>query len=260
MIALKKLPTHHGEIHVLQGGAGEDVVFLHGASGLDADNPFLLKLAEKYRVTAPLLPGFGASDECPSIRDMQDVTLHTLDVLEALGLKRPILAGHSMGGMIAAEMAAVAPNEVDRLVLIASAGLWIEQYPSPDLFSLLPREFPPLLFHDAAFGQKMMTADIDISDPAFLIPFLVNNSRTMGMAGKFLFPIPERGLKDRIHRIKARTVLVWGDSDRIYPAPYAHAFKDAIPGAELVIVAEAGHMVPVEKPDQVIAAIGRLAS
>ncbi len=260
MIALKKLPTHHGEIHVLQGGAGEDVVFLHGASGLDADNPFLLKLAEKYRVTAPLLPGFGASDECASIRDMQDVTLHTLDVLEALGLKRPILAGHSMGGMIAAEMAAVAPNEVDRLVLIASAGLWIEEYPSPDLFSLLPREFPPLLFHDAAFGQKMMTADIDISDPAFLIPFLVNNSRTMGMAGKFLFPIPERGLKDRIHRIKARTVLVWGDSDRIYPAPYAHAFKDAIPGAELVIVAEAGHMVPVEKPDPVIAAIGRLAS
>ena len=80
----------------------------------------------------------------------------------------------------------------------------------------------------------------------------------MGMAGKFLFPIPERGLKDRIHRIKARTVLVWGDSDRIYPAPYAHAFKDAIPGAELVIVAEAGHMVPIEKPDPVIAAIGRL--
>jgi pimeloyl-ACP methyl ester carboxylesterase len=259
MINLQKLPTHHGEIHVLQGGAGPDVVFLHGASGLDADNPFLLKLAQKYRVTAPLLPGFGQSDECPTIRDMQDVTLHTLDVLEALGLKNPILAGHSMGGMIAAEMAAVAPNEVEKLVLIASAGLWIEEYPVPDIFSLLPKEFPPLLFHDAAFGQKMMTADVDISDPAFLIPFLVNNSRQMGMAGKFLFPIPERGLKDRIHRIKARTVLVWGDSDRIYPAPYAHAFKEAIPGAELVIVAEAGHMVPVEKPDPVIAAIGRLA-
>jgi pimeloyl-ACP methyl ester carboxylesterase len=54
-------------------------------------------------------------------------------------------------------------------------------------------------------------------------------------------------------------VLVWGDSDRIFPAPYAHAFKDAIPGSELVIVAEAGHMVPVEKPEPVIAAIGRLA-
>jgi pimeloyl-ACP methyl ester carboxylesterase len=259
MIDLIKLPTHHGEIHVLQGGSGQDVVFLHGATGLEADNPFLLKLVEKYRVTAPLLPGFGTSDECTSIRDMQDVTLHTLDVLEALGLKKPILAGHSMGGMIAAEMAAVAPNEVDKLVLIAAAGLWIEEHPSPDIFSLLPKEFPPLLFHDADFGQRMMTADIDISDPAFLIPFLVNNSRQMGMAGKFLFPIPERGLKERIHRIKARTVLVWGDSDRIFPAPYAHAFKDAIPGSELVIVAEAGHMVPVEKPEPVIAAIGRLA-
>jgi pimeloyl-ACP methyl ester carboxylesterase len=259
MIDLIKLPTHHGEIHVLQGGSGQDVVFLHGATGLEADNPFLLKLAEKYRVTAPLLPGFGKSDECTSIRDMQDVTLHTLDVLEAFGLKKPILAGHSMGGMIAAEMAAVAPNEVDKLVLIAAAGLWIEEHPSPDIFSLLPKEFPPLLFHDADFGQRMMTADIDISDPAFLIPFLVNNSRQMGMAGKFLFPIPERGLKERIHRIKARTVLVWGDSDRIFPAPYAHAFKDAIPGSELVIVAEAGHMVTVEKPEPVIAAMGRLS-
>ena len=210
MIDLIKLPTHHGEIHVLQGGSGPEVVFLHGATGLEADNPFLLKLAEKYHVTAPLLPGFGKSDECASIRDMQDVTLHTLDVLEALGLKKPILAGHSMGGMIAAEMAAVAPNEVDKLVLISAAGLWIEAHPSPDIFSLLPKEFLPLLFHDADFGQRMMTADIDISDPAFLIPFLVNNSRQMGMAGKFLFPIPERGLKERIHRIKARTVLVWG--------------------------------------------------
>lgn len=260
MIDLKKLPTHHGEIHVLQGGAGPDVVFLHGSTGLDADNPFLLKLTEKFRVTAPLLPGFGTSDECPTIRDMLDVTLHTLDVLEKLGLNKPILVGHSMGGMIAAEMAAVAPNEVDRLVLIAAAGLWIEEHPAPDIFALLPREFPPLLFHDAAFGQKVMTADVNINDPAFLIPFLVNNSRQMGMAGKFLFPIPERGLKERIHRIKARTVLVWGDSDRIYPAPYAHAFRDAIPGSELAIVPEAGHMVPIEKPDAVIAAIARLVA
>ena len=97
-----------------------------------------------------------------------------------------------------------------------------------------------------------------MNDPAFLIPFLVTNARQLGMAGKFLFPIPERGLKDRMYRIKARTVLVWGDSDRLFPAPYAHAWKEGIANAELVIVPDAGHMVPLEKPEPTLAAIARL--
>ena len=80
---------------------------------------FSNKLAEKYHVYAPLLPGYGDSEECGELRDMLDFTLHTWDVVEALGLKDPILVGHSMGGMIAAEMAAVAPHDVSRLALIA---------------------------------------------------------------------------------------------------------------------------------------------
>ena len=66
---------------------------------------------------------------------MLDFTLHTWDVVEALGLKDPILVGHSMGGMIAAEMAAIAPNDVSRLALIAPAGLWDDDHPIADMFS-----------------------------------------------------------------------------------------------------------------------------
>jgi pimeloyl-ACP methyl ester carboxylesterase len=259
MITLRSVPTHHATVQVLQGGEGADLVFLHGAGGVTADNPFLLKLAARYRVHAPLLPGYGSSEEAPTIRDMLDVTLHNFDVLEALGLRRPILVGHSLGGMIAAEMAAVCPNEVDRLVLIASAGLWLDSHPVPDIFTLLPREFPAVLFHDAELGRAMLTANLALDDPKFLIPFLVNNARQLGMAGKFLFPIPDRGLKDRMYRIKAHTMLVWGDSDRIFPAPYAQAFKAGIAGAELVSVPDAGHMVTVEQPDAVLAAIARVA-
>jgi len=258
MIALKTVRTHYADVHYYEGGTGPDLVYLHGAGGLTADDRFLAKLTARYRVVAPLLPGYGESEEAPQIRDMLDVTLHNFDVVAALGLSKPILAGHSLGGMIAAEMAAVCPNDVDRLCLIAAAGLWLDAHPVPDIFSLLPKEFPPLLFHDVEAGTKMMTADIDIHDPKFLVPFLVNNARQLGMAGKFLFPIPERGLKDRIHRIKARTVLVWGDSDRMFPAPYAHAYREAIPGADLVIVPDAGHAVTMEQPDAVVAAIGRL--
>jgi pimeloyl-ACP methyl ester carboxylesterase len=76
-----------------------------------ANDPLIAALATKYRVVAPLLPGYGESGGEDGLRDMLDVTLHCLDVLEALKLRKPIVVGHSMGGMIAAEMAAIAHTE-----------------------------------------------------------------------------------------------------------------------------------------------------
>ncbi len=258
MIEVRRVPTKRAEVHVLEGGSGPDLVFLHGAGGLEPDDPFLLELTGRYTVHAPLLPGYGESPESAEIRDMLDVTLLTFEVLAAIGLGKPLLVGHSLGGMIAAEMAAVCPNEVDRMCLVAPAGLWLDAYPAPDIFAMLPRDLPAALFHDPELGRELLTSNADIKDPQFLIPFLVKNARQLGMAGKLLFPIPERGLKDRIHRIRARTVLVWGDSDHLFPAPYAQAWKAAIAGAELVSVPDAGHMVTVEQTPAVLAAIGRL--
>jgi pimeloyl-ACP methyl ester carboxylesterase len=255
---LKTVETPHVPVRYLEGGAGPDLVFLHGAGGVTAEDPFLGALARSHHVYAPLIPGYGDSQEAPEIRDMLDFTLHTWDVVEALGLKDPILVGHSMGGMIAAEMAAVQPNDVSRLALIAPAGLWDDEHPIPDLFSTLPYEMPALLFHDEAAGAAIMTAGRNVEDPNFLQTYLVANARQLGMAGRILFPIPERGLSTRLYRIKARTVLVWGDSDKLVPPVYAHAFKKAIKGAELVSIPEAGHMVTVEKTDAVAEAVGRL--
>ncbi|MES2342891.1 MAG: alpha/beta fold hydrolase [Pseudomonadota bacterium] len=255
---LKTVKTQHVPVRYLEGGSGPDLVFLHGAGGVTAEDPFLKALAEKHHVYAPLIPGYGDSEECPEIRDMLDFTLHTWDVAEALGLKDPILVGHSMGGMIAAEMAAIAPNDVTRLGLICPAGMWNDDHPVADMFSLMPYEMPQYLFHDAAAGAAILTAGRNVEDPNFLQTYLVTNARQLGMAGRILFPIPERGLSQRMYRIKARTVVVWGDSDRMVPPFYAHGFKKGIKGAELVSIPEAGHMVILEKTAQVVEAIGRL--
>ncbi|HEX4198595.1 MAG TPA: alpha/beta hydrolase [Caulobacteraceae bacterium] len=256
---LKTIQTEHVPVQVLEGGSGQPLVFLHGAGGMTAQDPFLAKLAESFHVQAPFLPGYGESQEAPELRDMLDITLHTLDVIEALGLKDPILVGHSMGGMIAAEVAALAPNEISRLGLISSVGLWLEDHPIVDIFATLPFEMPALMFHDAEAGAAMMTAGRDVSDPNYLQTYLVQNARQLGMAGRILFPIPDRGLSQRMYRIKARTILVWGDSDRAVPPVYAQEFKRRIKGAQLVSIPEAGHMVTLEKTDQVADAIKRLA-
>jgi pimeloyl-ACP methyl ester carboxylesterase len=257
-IELKTIAAPRVPVRYFEGGKGEPLVFLHGAGGIQANDPFLAKLASKYHVYAPLLPGYGDSEECGEIRDMLDFTLHTWDVVEALGLKHPILIGHSMGGMIAAEMAAIAPNDVTRLGLIAPGGLWLDAHPIPDLFATMPYNFPALLFHNAETGAAMMTEGLALDDPEWLKGFLISNARQLGMAGKILFPVPERGLSERLYRIKAKTLLIWGDSDKLIAPVYAQAWKKGIRAAELVAIAEAGHMVTIEKPDQVFAALSRL--
>ena len=255
----KTIETRHAPIRYLEGGSGEPLVFLHGAGGMTPEDPLLAELATRWHVYAPFLPGYGETEECGSMRDMLDFALHTWDVVEALGLKNPILVGHSMGGMIAAEMAALAPNDVSRLVLISPAGLWLEDHPIVDMFTLLPFELPNYLFHDPAAGAAAMTAGLKMDDPAFLQTYLIRNARQLGMAGKILFPIPERGLADRLYRVKAKTVIVWGESDKLIPPVYGPAFEEKIAGSKLVNVPEAGHMIVMEKPKAVAEAVAAVA-
>jgi pimeloyl-ACP methyl ester carboxylesterase len=256
--SLVEIAAGRRKIRVFEAGEGRPLVFLHGAGGLTEESPFLAALARRWHVYAPLLPGYGDSEGGDELRDMLAVTLHSFDVLDALGLDRPILVGHSMGGMIAAEMAAVAPREVECLGLIAPAGLWLDDYPVPDIFSKLPHELPALLFHDPEFGAQIMAAGGDLNDPKFLEAFLIRNTRQLAMASKLLFPIPERGLAERLYRIRAKTLLVWGEEDRLIPPAHGGAFRMGIAGAELVRLPGAGHMVIVEQPDAVAEALARL--
>lgn len=253
----KTIQTAHVPVRYFESGEGEPLVYLHGAGGLELEETFLNTLAQNFHVYAPLLPGYGDSEECAELRDMLDFTLHTWDVVDAIGIQDPILVGFSLGGMIAAEMAAVAPHNVSRLVLIAPAGLWLDDHPIPDVFAMLPFELPQYLFHDEEAGAKAIGANIELTDPAFLQMFLVRNARQLGAAGKILFPIPERGLAGRLYRIQAKTLLIWGESDKLIPPVYADAFQKAIPDAELVLVPEAGHMVGFEKTSAVADAIQR---
>jgi pimeloyl-ACP methyl ester carboxylesterase len=255
----KTIETRHAPVRYLEGGSGEPLVFLHGAGGMTPDDPILTELSGRFHVYAPYLPGYGETEECATLREMLDFALHGWDVVEALGLKNPILVGHSMGGMIAAEMAALAPNDVSRLALICPAGLWLDEHPIVDIFTLMPFEMPGYLFHDPKKGAAMMTAGLKMDDPGFLTDYLVRNARQMGMAGKLLFPVPERGLAERLYRVKAKTVIVWGESDKLIPPIYGPAFAAKIAGATLVSVPEAGHMVIAEKPAEVVKAVEAVA-
>jgi len=242
---------------VLEGGSGMPVVFLHGAGGLLADNPFLDRLAARYHVFAPELPGYGESTGEELLEDMLDFTLHGWDVVAALGLARPHLVGHSMGGMIAAEMAAVAPHDLDRLVLVAAAGLWIEEHPIPDIFALLPGQLVELLFRDPDKGQALLTGGVDFSDMEAFKAFYLGQQRRLAMAGKILFPIPNRRVSKRLYRVTAKTLVLWGEADRLIVPAYAERWARLIPGATVQTIPDAGHMLPYEQPETFVDALTR---
>jgi pimeloyl-ACP methyl ester carboxylesterase len=240
---------------VLEGGGGAPLVFFHSAGGLLAENPFLEQLAQRHHVFAPEWPGYGESTGEDLLEDMLDFTLHGWDLVEALGLEQPSLVGHSMGGMIAAEMACVAPHDVPKLVLVSPAGLWMDEHPIPDIFALLPYQIAEALFHDPQQGQALLTGGADLSDMEALKTFYIESQRRLSMAGKILFPIPNRRLAKRLYRLTAETLVLWGASDRLIVPAYAARWKALIPGARVEMIDGAGHMLPYEQPDRFVRAV-----
>ncbi len=244
-------------IRVLQSGPadGPPLVFLHGVMGLLDDRRFLDLLAQGYRVFAPELPGYGSSAGEELLEDMLDFTLHGWDVLDALKVERPVLIGHSLGGMIAAEMACLAPTALNKLVLINPFGVWLDERPIPDLFSLLPFEFGDYLFHNQEQAAALLAGATDVADPGSLRQFFIDNARRLGTAGKILFPIPNRRLSKRLYRLSTSTLVVWAADDRLMPPAYAARWQSLLRCSKGVQVADAGHMLPYEQPSALAEAV-----
>jgi pimeloyl-ACP methyl ester carboxylesterase len=238
---------------VFRGGEGPPVVFMHGGGGIAPEDPLLAGLARSSTVLAPVAPGFADLADLAEIRDVHELAMHYDDLFEALGLDGVPVIGHSFGGMLAAELASHYPRRVSRLVLIAPVGLWNDDYPVADVFAALPNELPELLFGDLAHpAAQAMLAGVDGEpDVEGLVPIV----RGMTTLAKFMWPIPDRGLSRRLRRIAAPTLLVWGEEDRLVPVEYAEDFAAGLPGAERLVVGGAGHMVTIERPDEVLARI-----
>jgi len=241
-------------VEVLEAGDGAPVLFLHGAGGIPVWEGVLPLLAREYHVYAPLLPGFGQSAGLEYLEDHLDLFLHGFDVMEALGLDRPYVVGESLGGWVAAEMAALRPKEIGRLALAAPLGLWRDDAPVVDMFGMMTEELVPFLFHDTSCpaAQRMRGAAALFTHKddrtQEQVEFLLGLARGFKTAAKFLFPIPERGLERRLPRIVAPTLILWGAQDRFILPTYAGLFMQAIRGAHLQLIEGAGHLIGAERP------------
>jgi len=240
---------------VYRSGKGEPLLFLHGAGGMGRGfTPDLQALAESYDVIAPVIPGWDDTDGLQKIDDIHDMMFFIQDLCDALGLRQLNVMGHSLGGMFAAEFAAARPDMVKKLALVAPAGLWMDENPVADFFTVLPPELPALLFGDltnpalAEFMKPPANED-ELAQMMYL------QAANFSAAGKFLWPIPDKGLKKRLYRISSPTLILWGEKDALIPPAYGPLFASGIKKAQLVEIKGAGHMVPIEKAAEVAAEV-----
>jgi pimeloyl-ACP methyl ester carboxylesterase len=254
---LREVPHKVGNgrvsIYVQSKGNGPPVIYFHAMAGLVWDT-FLNELAADHTVHAPLVPGLADSDwEATSkVVDVWDLVVLYEELIDALGVERPIAIGASFGGMLACELAAHRPDLFSKLVLLSPMGLWRDDAPVVNPIIAPITQQAKLMFHSEALGQVVMAPP---ADPLQFPAMMGKVQWALGCTSKFLWPIPDKGLARRIHRVRVPTLLVWGKQDQIVPAVYADTFSRAIKSSEVRLLDQCGHVPQVEQMDQALAAV-----
>jgi pimeloyl-ACP methyl ester carboxylesterase len=230
------------------GGRAFPLVLIHGAGGSRLNWPPELRRLERATVYTLDLPGHGRS----SGKSRDTIEEYAADVaafLDAVGIKRAVLVGHSMGGAIALTMALDFPERVAGLVLVAT-GARLRVVPA--ILKQIPIDFEAAL--DAttryAWGPGVSSELVELGRESLReagADVLLNDLRACDR-----FDVMER-----LGEIDAPTLVVSGSADRLAPVKYARHLAERIAGAQIAVLEGAGHMVMLERRAKVADAVAR---
>jgi pimeloyl-ACP methyl ester carboxylesterase len=246
------------------------LVLLHGLAERKQVFSWLVPLlAPQLRCVAIDLPGFGSSPALPGGGfDLGVVCERVEAVIAELGLERPAMLGHSLGGGVAVRYAAERPGALRALVLVAPAGLIASgavrpSWRHPRMHALgrrLLRAAIPLIA--ARRGLRERAFSRVVGDPASLDAELAREL-LMGAAQGRSTPsagieIVYAGLRDRLDALTLPALVVWGARDHVVSPRYAEPLRDALPDGRLLLLPDAGHVPMCEQPADVAAAVSEL--
>jgi pimeloyl-ACP methyl ester carboxylesterase len=252
----RKLEVNGRKVWILEDGSGPPLLYLHGFADLHSVKeswlPFHEALFRRARVIAPAHPGCAATEEIDG-ESIEDVVFHYLEVMDALKLDKFDLVGACVGGWIAAEIAVRHPEKIGSLVLMGATGLFVEGAPIGDVFMMAQPERGT----SYAGLRSMLFSRPDHPEALDLFPDgrgeLDDEMRRYQMlrfASRVGFRPPyfyNRSLKDRLHRVSAPALVLWGEDDRMVPLVHGERYAKAIPKANrLKVIKQAGHSVHVE--------------
>lgn len=242
-------------IHYLEGGQGETILLLHGF-GADKDNwpKFAESLTKKYHVVAIDLPGFGESSKIDAdLYNIESQVKRLNRIVETLGLKKFHIAGNSMGGAISGKYAVDYPDKVLSLALLNTAGIHSAQ--KSEFFKLVEKGENPLLAKTPeAFKRTLAFVFVEPPPiPGRIIDYLTKqavlhrdfNEKIFNQLAKENY-----SLENNLSRIKTRTLVIWGDKDRVIHVSSTDVIKKVLPGATIAILKDCGHLPMLERPEE----------
>ena len=233
-------------------GQGPKLGFLAGLGGLPRWLPFLDRLAETRTVIVPSLPGYPGATGHTELDTHLDWVLAVRQLIDKAGLAGADLIGASVGGAFAAEMAAIFPGHVRKLVLIAPFGLFDENDPATDPWAQRAPDLPGLLCADPAQWEALKAEPEGQNSPEWPI----EQTRAGEAAARIFWPLGNTRLEKRLGLIAAPTLILWGDRDAVLPPSYARKFAAGINGSTRIeTVADAGHLAYLDQPDAVARAV-----
>jgi pimeloyl-ACP methyl ester carboxylesterase len=235
---------------VLTGGRGQPLVFLHGGGIIEGFECFE-PLTDRFRVLAPLRPGYGATELDPALNGRDEEAQNVRDVLDALGIERMVLVGHSLGGWLAATVAAHFPDRVSALVLGAPWGLDVPEHRGADMSAMSPPEIAATLTNDPSIWDGRFPSG---PDPAFEAA----RARERQALMRFMPGPHDSELPVILSQIDAPTLLLWGEDDKVNPAGHAPEWQKTIRQASVRTFPGTGHLLFPERTDAV-EAIGEFA-
>ena len=233
-------------VQLLEAGKGKPLIYFHGA---DASRGFdeLLPLTEKHRLIIPIHPGFGSSDDDPTIDSVLDYVVHYAALFDALKLHEPVdLLSHSLGGWIASLFAIFHGHRVHRLALACPAGLRVPEHPGADMFMIPPEKLPFTLVASPTVLAKMSQGEVTVD-------MKVARYREMTSLARVIWECSYDPKLDRwLKRVSVPTLILWGEQDKILPVQQAHQWVDRLAcDAEVETFKGVGHLVFLETPGAV---------
>jgi len=231
-------------LRLSRGGDGRPVLILHHETGTLERLPFYEALAAKHDVLLPHHPGFGKSPRPDWMRNPRDIAVVYRGLLSELGVRDAALVGLGFGGWIAAEMATMAPNDVSRLVLVGAMGVKPPEGEILDQAIVGYIDYARAGFHDQAAFDRVYGAEPSTEQ---LVEWDVCREMSFRIAWKpYMY---SQTLPHLMGSVRAPSLVVWGDDDRVTPLSAGRRYAEALPNARLEVVPNCGHCVDMEKPE-----------
>ena len=228
------------ELTLDESGQGKPVLILHGGAGPVSVANFSATMAQDRHSITPTHPGFAGTAQPQWLDSVEKLAAVYLELLEQRNLQDVLVIGFSVGGWIAASMAAQNSQRLAGVVVVNAVGIKVEDHTVADVFSMTPAELSAHAFHDP---EKFRV------DPSRLPPghaaMMAANMKALAIYGGNM---QDPHLRARLAEVTIPALVIWGESDRIAPLAYGRAFAESFAHGRFAPVVECGHMPQMEQP------------